>query len=71
MDQEAAAIIVAGTLIAATIALTNHWQLQGSENGALLLNRWTGAIAICSGAKLPDWELSCPPTNTRTQQPAK
>jgi hypothetical protein len=71
MNQQAAAIIIAGALIAAAIALTNHWQLQGGENGGLLLNRWTGTIAICGGIKLPEWEATCPPTNAHTQQPAK
>jgi hypothetical protein len=43
MNQQAAAIIIAGGLIAAAIALTNHWTLHQSDT-TLRLNRWTGNV---------------------------
>jgi len=49
--MQAAAIVIAGVLIAAVIALTNHWALvaQHNENSTLILrlNRWTGSIVEC------------------------
>lgn len=51
MNQQAVAIIIAGALIAAAIALTNHWTLvaQHNENSTLILrlNRWTGSVVEC------------------------
>ena len=60
MNQQMATII-AGALIAAAIALTNHW--EPVQNGALL-NRWTGAVYMCAPILIPAaaaTELSCPP----------
>jgi hypothetical protein len=53
MNQQAA-IIIAGGLIAAAVALTNHWALYTAGDSVapvLRLNRWTGNIvgaAECS-----------------------
>jgi hypothetical protein len=72
VNQQAAAIIIAGALIAAAIALTNHWELRvAGDSNTLLLNRWTGTITICGGVKQPGWETTCPPTFPTQQQPAK
>ena len=55
------AIIVAGALIAAAIALTNHWVLFRTPEGATVrLNRWTGTAVMCGGRVSPGWELPCP-----------
>lgn len=59
MNQQIA-IIVAGALIAAAIALTNHWEpIQGG-----LLNRWTGTIFVC-GVDSATAEIVCPPAQYR------
>ena len=61
MNQQAAAIIIAGALIAAAIALTNHWVLFRTPEGATVrLNRWTGTAVMCGGRVLPGWEMPCP-----------
>ena len=64
MNQQAIAIIIAGALIAAAIALTNHWALvqTGDPGSSLLvrLNRWTGVVVICGGSVQPGWEMPCP-----------
>jgi hypothetical protein len=55
MNQQISTII-AGALIAAAIALTNHWAyVEGA-----LLNRWTGTVFICIPNKAT-LEMSCPP----------
>ena len=56
------AIIIAGALIAAAIALTNHWSFDPGPQGgtATLLNRWTGRVIVCGGHVLPGWEIPCP-----------
>jgi hypothetical protein len=56
------AIIIAGALIAAAIALTNHWSFDPGPQGgtATLLNRWTGRVVACGGHVLPGWEIPCP-----------
>ena len=44
-------IILAGALIAASILLTNHWELTNSPmgiEGVGRLNRWTGTIEVCA-----------------------
>jgi hypothetical protein len=50
MYQQVVAIVIAGALIAAAIALTNHWAVQGGQSGVppLLLNRWTGTVVMCT-----------------------
>jgi hypothetical protein len=53
-----------GVLIAAAIMLTNHWALvvdpdTSGPTTALRLNRWTGTVVICGGAR-PNWEMPCP-----------
>src|SRR5262249_23665155 len=51
MNQQAAAIVIAGVLIAGAIMLTNRWTLISTPNSvrtdALLLNRWTGIVDEC------------------------
>jgi hypothetical protein len=63
MNQQAIAIIIAGALIAAAIALTNHWELQSGDS-FVRLNRWTGAIVLClpvqPGATAMEMEFHCP-----------
>ena len=56
------AIIIAGALIAAAIAWTNHWSFDPGPQGgsASLLNRWTGRVIVCGGNVLPGWEILCP-----------
>jgi hypothetical protein len=68
MNQQAVAIIIAGALIAASIALTNHWAMvaQHIEAGDVILrlDRWTGSIVNCVGLinqKRDVWEVTCPP----------
>jgi hypothetical protein len=58
----ALAIIIAGALIAAAIALTNHWSFDPGPQGgtATLLNRWTGRVIVCGGHVLVGWEIPCP-----------
>jgi hypothetical protein len=51
MNQQAIAIIIAGALIAAAIALTNHWALVAHNENLLRLNRWTGVVGMCVEAK--------------------
>jgi hypothetical protein len=61
MNQQAAAIIIAGGLIAAAIMLTNHWALHtAGDTPVLRLNRWTGSIVACGGMLGPGGELPCP-----------
>ena len=51
MNRQAAAIVIAGALIAVAIMLTNRWTLISTPNSvrtdALLLNRWTGTVEEC------------------------
>lgn len=63
------AVIIAGALIAAAIALTNHWSLigdpssPGNREGTMLarLDRWTGSVVICAPpGLLPGWKVPCP-----------
>ena len=50
MNQQAAAIIFAGGLIAAATALSNHRALHtAGDTPVLRLNRWTGSIVVCGG----------------------
>ena len=66
--MNAVAIIIAGALIAAAIALTNHWALYQNSDTLLRLNRWTGDVIVCGhsesdASKLSDEELTkvpCP-----------
>jgi hypothetical protein len=58
MNQQAAAIIIAGALIAAAIVFTNHWEVV---TGGMRMNRWTGTIIVCNWVRNGD-ELKCPPT---------
>ena len=72
MNQQAAAIIIAGALIAGAIALTNHWTLVVSGTDAnnrliMRMNPWSGTIAICDGIA-PGWEIPCPPPRPMPQQ---
>jgi hypothetical protein len=55
MNQPTATII-AGALIAAAIALTNHWSLAADGR---LLNRWTGTVFLCGQSPTQD-TLLCP-----------
>ena len=60
VNQQAAAIIIAGALIAGAIALTNHWAPVG--DGTMQLNRWTGTITSCFPIKISGGiEWQCPP----------
>jgi hypothetical protein len=67
MNQQAVAIIIAGALIAASIALTNRWAMvaQHIEAGDVILrlDRWTGSIVNCVGLvnRKDVWEVTCPP----------
>lgn len=65
MNQQAAAIIIAGALIAGAIALTNHWALvTGQDKPIMRMNRWTGTIASCLPVHLSGGvEWQCPPPN--------
>jgi hypothetical protein len=56
------AIIIAGALVAAAIALTNHWSFYPAPQGGLAyrLNRWTGGVIVCGGTVQPGWEIPCP-----------
>lgn len=82
MNLQAAAIIIAGALIAGAIALTNRWEMvyfnagrQGAKaiHSALLMNRWTGIITICAPTMMTgefsNWEMSCPPVSRDAQLP--
>jgi hypothetical protein len=64
MNQQAVAIVIAGALIAAAIALTNHWSLIGDPGSSPLtlvrLDRWTGTVVMCGASVLPGWEIPCP-----------
>jgi uncharacterized membrane protein YgdD (TMEM256/DUF423 family) len=72
MNQQAAAIIVAGAiiiagvLIATAIALTNHWSFIAP--GGVLLNRWTGTVVLCAQSPAT-LEVSCPGSKTPPQAP--
>jgi hypothetical protein len=59
---QAAAIGIAGALIALTIALTIHWSsiVRTPPQSALRLNRWTAAVVICGGVPQPGWQFNCP-----------
>jgi hypothetical protein len=56
------AIIIAGVLIAAAIALTNRWSFQpiSTAGGVAVyrLDRWTGDTALCAAAD-PGWKIPC------------
>ena len=45
----AAAIVIAGALIAGSIALTSHFSISGTSNqlSVFRLNNWTGEVALC------------------------
>jgi hypothetical protein len=45
----AAAIVVAGALVAASIAVTEHFSIGSTGNQASVfrLNRWTGEVVLC------------------------
>ena len=64
MNQQTGAIIIAGALIAASIALTNHWTITvldpSPPSTVLRLNRWTGSVVLCGGLRQPTWEIPCP-----------
>src|SRR5438445_196340 len=66
MNQQAIAIVIAGALIAAAIALTNHWELH-QDDPMVRLNRWTGAVVLCLPFQPPggtgmELEFHCPRT---------
>ncbi len=46
------AILVGAVLIAATIAVTNHWQIAASTGNFWKLNRWTGEVTLCGRFEL-------------------
>jgi hypothetical protein len=56
------AIIIAGALVAAAIALTNRWEFYPAPQGGLAyrLDRWTGRVVACGGSVQPGWEIPCP-----------
>jgi hypothetical protein len=60
MNQQGIAIVIAGALIAAAIALTNRWAIQiGPDGGtAVRLDRWTGTVVVCA-PQPPNLELRC------------
>lgn len=43
----AVAIILAGLLLAAAIAVVFRWQVTADSSGVYLLDRWTGHVAEC------------------------
>ncbi len=46
---QAVAIALAGALIAASIGLTNHWEMATLSGPAVArLDRWTGEVVICT-----------------------
>lgn len=52
------AVLCGAAIIAASVALTNHYEMEmRSEGGLFRLNRWTGEIAVCSPALAP-WDAS-------------
>jgi hypothetical protein len=64
----ALAILAAGAMIAAAIALTNHWTLVETPSGLMgmvRLDRWTGELKICVidpdtiGSGMAGAELRC------------
>jgi hypothetical protein len=59
-----AAIVLAGALIAASVAMTNRWAISnaGVHPGAYRLDRWTGQIMWCIPAvtQAPN-PLNCQP----------
>jgi hypothetical protein len=60
MNRQQAALVVAGSLIAAAITLANHW--TGDAPTALRMDRWTGRVLFCEGFREPGpgWIMSCP-----------
>jgi hypothetical protein len=60
------AIILAGALIAASIAMTNRWTISIDDGrlGAYRLDRWTGDATWCSGSYI---ELLGQPTRLDCQ----
>jgi hypothetical protein len=60
MNRPRVALVVAGSLIAAAVALTNHW--TGDAPTALRMDRWTGGVLFCEGLREPGagWIMSCP-----------
>ncbi len=59
MRQQPVAIVVASALIAAAIALTNHW--TGAPPASLRMDRWTGRVLFCEGLREPGpgWIIDC------------
>jgi len=41
------AIVFAGVVIAATIALMGRWQIAAAKDEVYRLDRWTGEIQVC------------------------
>ncbi len=45
------AVLAGAALIAAAVALTNHWEAWTRPEGAIFrLNRWTGEVSACAPA---------------------
>jgi hypothetical protein len=54
-----AAIVSAGALIAAAIAVTSHWSVTGNGAGVVCPDRWTGAVVWCATAAFDGPALNC------------
>jgi hypothetical protein len=61
MNQQAAAIVIAGALIAGAIMLTNHWSFHQGAGASfnVRLNRWTGAVETCLDLPGPERKQDC------------
>ena len=58
----AAAIVVAGALIAAAIAVVGRWEIAGTGQVMYRVDRWTGDVRACA-ITYEDWRgLSAPTT---------
>jgi hypothetical protein len=71
MVSNSIAIIVAGALIALSIALTNHWEMVSSGEGTYRLNRWTGGIHLCLPQQTGEsMEYACSSSSMEDAKPA-
>ena len=62
----AAAIVIAGALVAASVALTSRYSITGTGNQLFVfrLNNWTGEVALCRTSDLLHGVIDCRVTMT-------
>ena len=59
-------VFMAGALIAATILITNHWQIGVAPGQVYRLDRWTGRVVSCNSS---DMSMFLAGTNIPCERP--